>query len=97
MEGSLVNYFLPESPEFLFSEGFQCFGKQKLTFTKDIFVSTNPKIILFVVLKGFFDTANHIAQLVLCQNCENVQVLDSDILNCEWHYHVLRRPEIFLC
>lgn len=94
MERSLVNYFLPESPEFPFSEGFQCFGKHKLTLTKDIFVSTNAKIILFIVLKGFFDTANLIVQLVLSQNCENVWVLDSNILNFEWHHHILKRPEI---
>lgn len=96
MEGSLVNCFLTESPKFLFSKGFQCFGKHKLTLTKAIFVSRNPKIMHFLLLKGFFDTANLIVQLVLCQDCENVQVLDSDVLNCEWHHHVLKRPEIFM-
>jgi len=83
MQGSLVNYFLPESPKFPFSKVFQCFGKHMLNLTKVIFVSRNPKIMLFILLKGFFDTANLIVQLGLCQDCEKIHVLLSDILNCE--------------
>lgn len=75
MEGSLVNYLLPESPKFPFSKRFQCFSKHKLTLTKAIFVSGNPKIMLFLLLKVFFDTANLIVQLVLCQHYENEQSL----------------------
>lgn len=83
MERSLVNYFLPESPKFPFSKGFQCFGKHKLTLTKAILVSRNAKFMLFSLLKGFFDNANLTVQLVLCQDSQNVQVLHSNILNCE--------------
>lgn len=93
MEGSLGNYFLPESPKFPFSKGFQCFGPVYLT--KAIFLSRNTKIILFLLLKEFFVTANLIVQLIFCQDYENMQVLHSNILNCEWHHHVVRRPEIF--
>ena len=51
--------------------------------------------MLFILLKGFFDTANLIVQLGLCQDCEKIHVLLSDILNCEWYHHVLKKPEIF--